>query len=243
MDPHYHSSTPPRAREEITRRFADGRPAQANYYLAEEWVGERSFDDAGRLEEERVYRQGRPHGWQYFFHADSEHLMSAEPYANGLPHGTAYQWAEDCRLIGCYQMVHGTGTDLWWGSANTTSAIQLSEVHPLVAGSLHGIQWWLGEDGEPYEETYWKMGSRHGIERCWNGDGGLRRGYPRYYIDDLRVTKRQYLRACASNPELPPFRAQDNQPRRQLPPEIAQWLNGIPAGVIVEVRTGSGSGG
>ncbi|HEY9840905.1 MAG TPA: hypothetical protein V6D23_10645, partial [Candidatus Obscuribacterales bacterium] len=153
MDPHYRSSIPPGAREEITRCLADGRPSQVAYYLGEELVGERFFDDAGKLDYERAYRQGRPHGWQYFFHPDSDRLMSAETYANGLTHGTAYQWAEDGRLIGCYQMEHGTGTDLWWGSSNTTAAIQLSEVHPLVAGSLHGIQWWLGEDGEPYEET------------------------------------------------------------------------------------------
>jgi hypothetical protein len=43
-------------------------------------------------------------------------------------------------------------------------------------------------------------------------------------VNGVKVTKRQYLKACAADPKLPPFRAKDNQPSRRFPAEIAKHL-------------------
>ena len=60
----------------------------------------------------------------------------------------------------------------------------------------------------------------HGIERSWNQQGLLHRGYPRYWLNDARVTKSQYVRACADDPALPPFHERDNRPQRRFPSEV-----------------------
>jgi hypothetical protein len=49
--------------------------------------------------------------------------------------------------------------------------------------------------------------------------------YPRYWVNNKQVTKREYLRACANHANLPPFRESDNQPRRKFPPEVLAAMN------------------
>jgi hypothetical protein len=116
-------------------------------------------------------------------------------------------------------MRHGTGIDLWWISFENGSTY-LSEVRYLRAGKRHGFEWWLNEDGRSvWRESHFRDGRMHGIERSWNGQGRLRRGYPRYWVDDVRVTKRQYVRARVGDAALPPFREPDNRPQRRFPSE------------------------
>jgi hypothetical protein len=146
-------------------------------------------------------------------------LLSAEPYRNGLPHGAAKQWADDGTLIGTYTMKHGTGLDLWWCGGRECSYV--TEARYLKDGKLHGFEWWLKADGKSVsEERHFAENLLHGIERSWNRAGRLRRGYPRYWIHGLRVSKRQYVRACSSDPSLPPFREAENRPERTFPPEV-----------------------
>jgi hypothetical protein len=60
--------------------------------------------------------------------------------------------------------------------------------------------------------------------RDWNLKGHLRRGYPKYFVAGQQATRRQYLKAAASDPLLPPFRKAENRPRRVFPPIIARHL-------------------
>jgi len=71
-----------------------------------------------------------------------------------------------------------------------------------------------------HQENHFSQNLQHGIQRRWNFNGKLKRGYPKYWVNDKQVSKRQYLRARATDPTLPPFRKADNLPRRKFPPEV-----------------------
>jgi hypothetical protein len=149
-------------------------------------------------------------------------VIFAEPYRNGLAHGTARQWsAYDGRPIGSYTMKRGTGIDLWRVESYSGSSVYFSEVRFIKGGSFNGFEWWLNEDQKSvHQENHFWENLQHGILRRWNDKGRLMRGYPRYWVRNERVTKRQYLRACLKDPHLPPFREADNLPRRGFPPEV-----------------------
>ncbi|MBI3910905.1 MAG: hypothetical protein HY320_08220 [Armatimonadetes bacterium] len=228
-DTAYVSSIPEYAEERVTVRYPDGAKEQAEYYLAGERVGQRHFHPCGQPSVEYPLRNGVRHGVVYWWALPGEPL-SAEPYENGVPHGTAYQWGRDGQLIGTYTLEHGTGIDLWWQDWED-GPVTLVEIHYMQGGFPHGFEWWLNDDQESvYEERHWDRGTLHGIERNWNLRGRLRRGYPRYWVHGKRVTKRDYLRAAAKDPSLPPFRPEDNDPRRTFPPEIVPHLWGRSGG-------------
>jgi hypothetical protein len=120
-------------------------------------------------------------------------------------------------------MVHGTGYDVWRGQI-ADGPVHVSEIHPMRDGLPHGFEWWLNEDQESvHEEKPWCEGKLHGVERFWVG-GKLRRGYPKYWVRDKAVQRRQYVSAARKDPTLPPFRLKDNSPRREFPPEIRRLL-------------------
>ena len=218
----YITSIPAAAREQVTQQHDDGSIREAEYYEGDERVGVRTFYPDGGIEIEKSFRGGVLHGWHYYWYDPGE-LTSAEPFENGVAHGTAYQWASDGRLIGTYTMDRGTGIDLWWQDWRD-GTVELSEVHYYVNGVRHGFEWWLGGDGKIFVERHWQNGIEHGIEREWNAADRLHRGFPRYFVRGERVTKRQYIRAAATDPTLPAFDAQDNAPTRAFPPEVARHL-------------------
>ncbi len=223
MDKRYKSSIPSAAEERIVERFADGSRRKTEYTLDDELVGVRFRNKQGQLEHETPLRDGRTHGVVYSFYFAGI-LTLAEPYENGRIHGTARQWSDDGRLIGTYTMVHGTGFDLWRGLRSDGSPY-LAEVHSLQEGLRHGYEWWINEDHETvYRECHWFHGELHGVEREWNATGRLRRGYPKYYVHDRKVSKRDYLRACKLDPTLPVFRRAENAPRRRFPKEIRRAM-------------------
>lgn len=74
-------------------------------------------------------------------------------------------------------------------------------------------------------ETHLAAGKMHGIERSWSREGKLERGYPRYWVGDARVTKRQYIVAAGKDPSLPPFRERDNRARRSLPAQVRAQID------------------
>jgi antitoxin component YwqK of YwqJK toxin-antitoxin module len=203
-------------------RFENGAKLRAEYLVGGKVVGSREFHETGELAFERPLKEGRVHGTEYRWDCPGE-LLSEEPYVKGLPHGTARQWLGG-KLIGSYTMVRGTGIDLWWQEREDGS-VYLSEVYPLRDGRPHGFEWWLNEDQETVciERHYWE-GKPHGIWREWNSRGRLCRGFPEYYVGGVKVTRPQYLRAAREDPTLPPFREEDNEPRRRFPPEIARHL-------------------
>ncbi len=118
-------------------------------------------------------------------------------------------------------MKQGTGIDLWW--QDHSGFAYLSEARYVKDGKWRGFEWWLNDDRKSVmsESHFWNDRMR-GIQRSWNrATGGLRRGYPKYWIHNQRVTKRQYVRACAKDPTLPPFREKDSHPPRRFPSEVA----------------------
>ena len=192
----------------------------AQYLLNGDVVGVRYFDQNGQLELERPMKLGLSHGTLYTFNDGV--VTFAERYRNGLAHGTAKQWADDGDLIGTYAMKHGTGLDLWrckngWGNKR----VVLAEARFLKRGERHGFEWWLNEDQKSVlDERHFWTDLQHGIERSWNIEGCLKRGYPRYWVKGKQVSKRKYLRECAKDGDLPPFHESDNQPRRKFPSAV-----------------------
>jgi antitoxin component YwqK of YwqJK toxin-antitoxin module len=224
-DSAYHSSIPEEAREKITARQADGSRRIAEYYLGKERVGVRLFHRDGTLQSEEAFRNGVLHGRTYRWDTPGE-LLSVEPYEDGVQHGTAYQWGHDGRLIGSYTMEHGTGIDLWRQDRDD-GTIDLREVHYYIEGRRHGFEWWFCERDRLSRERHWIRDELHGIEREWSFEGKLRRGFPRYWVRGEQKTKAQYLRAAAQDPELPPFRPEENLPNRTFPPEIDRHLRHV----------------
>jgi hypothetical protein len=220
--PRYRSSIPARAKERVTRRHPDGTKVEAEYVLRRSLVGNRQWDENGLLEHEVSLRSGRKHGVEYWW--TSGRLTSAEPWVNGVLHGTAKQWMSDGRLLGTYTMRHGTGIDLWRQEREDGSRY-LSEVLYLKNGRQHGFQWFIDEDQRTvYIERHWLGGRLHGVWREWNSRGRFRRGYPKYFVAGKQVAKRRYIKASAADPTLPPFRKEDNKPARTFPREIAHHL-------------------
>jgi len=218
---HYRSSIPKSARERVTATFAASRQKRvAEYTLNGKVVGIRHFHETGELESENPQRNSLLHGIVYRSDIPGK-LLSAEPYFEGFPHGTARQWSDDGKLIGTYTMRHGTGIDLWWCECSENGLPYLSEALYFKEGKRHGFEWWLNEGQRSvHEERHLRNGQLHGIERSWNQQGLLHRGYPRYWLNDARVTKSQYVRACADDPALPPFHERDNRPQRRFPSEV-----------------------
>jgi antitoxin component YwqK of YwqJK toxin-antitoxin module len=176
-------------------------------------VGYRLRDSTGHLVIERALNDGVQHGPERHWGPDGQ-LEFETSYLNGLEHGIARQWRQG-RLVGTYRLEHGSGVDLW---RHCTGA--LSEERHYQQGRRHGFErWWTGDDTTVWEEGHYWHDEPHGIFRMWNARGQLRRGYPQYMIHGRRVSKRQYLKAAASDPSLPPFREADNAPQRSLPSE------------------------
>ncbi len=218
---HYRSSIPKAAKERVLATYQTGRQkCKAEYVLNDKVVGVRQFDENGQLAFERPMRNGVTHGTLYDI--DDGVVTLAEPYRYGLAHGTAKQWSHDGELIGTYTMNHGTGLDLWrakenWGHGR----VYLSEARYVKEGKWHGFEWWLDEDQKSVhsEHHFWEN-LQHGIERRWNSKRRLKRGFPRYWVNNKQVAKREYLRSSAKDGNLPPFLGSDNRPRRKFPPEV-----------------------
>ena len=221
----YVSSIPEHAREEdITKKQGRGRgKVVKNYYLGRTHVGQRVYGKDGLLEHECAYRNGKKHGWEYDWSKDGR-LSWAIPFHDGREHGTAFVWGESGALLGSYTMDHGTGIDFWWMELEGKG--QLTEARVAVDNLMDGYEYWFawGEPSALRKEKWWSEGCLHGIEREWNNRGGLRRGFPNYWIHGTEVDKRHYLRAEKGDATLRPFRIEDNQPFRVFPPEVAAHL-------------------
>lgn len=188
-------------------------------------VGFRWFDEEGHLSSEWPLNDGLLHGTMFEFDFGLRELgmvTFAEPYRNGLAHGKARQWSnEDGTLIGTYSMKNGTGLDLWRNWSFERNMYVLSEARFIKSGRRHGFAWWLNEDQKSvYKESHYWEGLQHGILREWNRLGKLKRGYPKYWVHDKPVSKRQYLRARIEDAGLPAFSEADNVPRRKFPSEV-----------------------
>jgi hypothetical protein len=201
------------ANEVVEERHPTGEKKSASYFLGGDKVGFRMWDEQGRLDFEKALRAGIRHGNEYWFYNNGQ-LQEVTPYRDGRIHGTGRQWSEDGRLLVTYRVVRGVGLDLWCGDGDA-----LAEEHYWPKeGELGYHRGWKCDDRTLWKEYFFVLGKGyHGIWREWNKQGRPRRGFPQYYVADRKVTKRQYLRACLSDPSLPPYRAMDDEPVRELP--------------------------
>jgi MORN repeat variant len=181
-------------------------------------VGQRAYDSSGRLMRETPLENGHKHGREYIWD-EKGHLESEEPYVNGQLHGLARQYNREGKVIGTYRFVRGTGYDVW-RYEREDGTIGISEIHSIQDGARHGFEWWLCDDQRSvWHERHWRQGNVHGIERMWNREGRLKRGYPKYWIRNQAVSKREYSKAAEKDETLPKFREIENRPERRFPVE------------------------
>ena len=184
-----------------------------------EVVGQRSYDSDGKLMREMPLKNGKRHGREYIWD-ETGSLESMEPFVDGKMHGLAKQFNRNGKVIGTYRFVHGTGFDIWRYEREDGS-IGISEIFTVQDGSLHGYEWWLRDNQHSvWHERHWQQGKFHGIERMWNKEGKLKRGYPKYWIRGQSVDKRAYSRAATKDKTLPVYREKDDRPQRKFPEEI-----------------------
>ena len=158
---------------------------------------------------------------EYYWEADGW-LSCAEPYEDGFLHGTAFQWDCHGHLIGTYTLHRGTGYDIW-RSTDEQGACIISEIHRLKDGRPHGFEWWVNDDQQSvFSERHWYEGRLHGIERQWDHDGRLTQGYPKYWIEDVEVSQREYMKASQKDARLPSFEERDQDCTRTFPEDIRQ---------------------
>ena len=198
----------------------------AECILKGEVVGRRSYDQDGHLMMETTMKNGKRHGREYVWDENGD-LLSVEPYFEGKLHGVSKQYGRNGKVIGTYRCVRGTGYDIWrFEREDGTTGV--SEIHILQDNLAHGYEWWLKSDQQHsvWHERHWQHGEVHGIERMWNEQGKLKRGYPKYWVKGQAVNKRLYLKAAEQDKTLPEFLEKENQPRRNFPVEIENILAG-----------------
>jgi antitoxin component YwqK of YwqJK toxin-antitoxin module len=223
---HYRSTIPAESHERIVSTHKPHGPKfKVECVLHGKVVGIRFFDKEGHLELETPLKDGVAHGTQYYFDSDSDNVLRvvfAEPYRNGLAHGTARQWtANDGKPLGTYTMKHGTGLDVWRTWSYEKKSYFVSEARYIKEGKWHGFEWWISEDNKTVvQENHFREDLQHGIMRRWNGQGKLRRGYPKYWVQNEQLTKRKYLKLQRQDPTLPAFNEIDNSPQRAFPKEV-----------------------
>ncbi|MBE9553799.1 MAG: hypothetical protein IMF05_10090 [Proteobacteria bacterium] len=191
-----------------------------------EIVGYRQYNQDGSLAMETPMREGRKHGTEYTWedNGTGPYIMLAEPYENGLVHGTARQWSPSGKLMGTYTMVRGTGFDLW-RQVDERGRLYVAEIHSMKEGSPNGFEWWVREDQRSVShEVHWVEGKRHGIERQWYYAGDIDPDYPEFYINDTVVSKDTYIEKQKIDTYLPEYRVEDDRNERAFPDEILKAM-------------------
>ncbi|MBW4622727.1 MAG: hypothetical protein KME17_25635 [Cyanosarcina radialis HA8281-LM2] len=206
---------PADAIEQIDECWGDGSKKSAFYYVGNEKVGYRWWDEAGNLAMEYGLKDNLMHGSFRTWH-DNGKLCEESYYIAGKEDGIAKQYDEDGSLIGTYEMDRGTGVDLWYQGQGI-----LAEERSLQDGNLHGYErWWNSDNQTICREQHFQSGIEHGIYREWDRYGRLRRRFPQYFVKGQKTSKRRYLRACQQDESLPKYIAAENSWERPLPSKI-----------------------
>jgi antitoxin component YwqK of YwqJK toxin-antitoxin module len=214
MSRNYRSSIPRAAKEVIEVTFENGIKKSAFFFLQRKKVGYREWDEDGKLEFEYEMRNGKKHGREYCFWSGQPSEVT--PYRNGLIHGTGTQWADDGTVLITYRLINGTGLDLWCDNQTGTLS---EELYWPKNGELGYRRNWNDDETTVNTEYFFNGKGYHGVWRKWYSEGKLRRGFPHYYVNGKRVTKRQYFKASEKDGTLPRYSPEDNQPSRKLPSE------------------------
>lgn len=165
--------------------------------------------DGALLHEQPLDARGRHHGIEVE-RDDTGAVVWCATWVHGSMHGPLILFDESGLPALVTEFVHGRGTDLWM------SCGRVSEVRELVDGVPHGLVRW-GDPEEPSEEGYFDRGRRHGIFREWETNGRLRKGFPRFFLRDARVSRRAYELAQAKSSSLPPYIAREDANDREMP--------------------------
>lgn len=201
---------PAGATETVTRVDEHGRKFASEFWFRGQLAGRAYWNPDGTPCLAVGLRNGVPVGHQVEFHEFGG--VYAEPFVEGRLHGLARQFAPDGRLLMVSPFEHGTGTDFWCDHQG-----RLAEEHPVVDGKPSGTErWWTEDQKTVYSETEWLNGEWHGATRHWTG-GRLDRGFPKFFVEGKRVSKRAYLKLAQRDRTLPPFRPESDSPVRTLP--------------------------
>jgi hypothetical protein len=212
----YKTSIPADAVEVVEEYYSQGGKKSACYFLGGEKVGRRQWDEEGWLDFECPLRNGARHGREYRFYPNGQPL-DVDIYRHGRLHGLCRQWAEDGTLLVSSRMADGCGLSLWCDNCTGTFA---EETYFPRKEELGYTRQWNGDERTVWQEYFFAPGKGyHGVWREWNARGQLCRGFPRFFVGGRKVTRRQYLRACVTDPTLPPYRPEDDDPHRELPAE------------------------
>jgi antitoxin component YwqK of YwqJK toxin-antitoxin module len=196
-------------------RHPNGAKWKAFFYLNGKKVGWKRWDEQGRLFIECAMKGDQDHG--LCRHYDDGTVSWEVPCVRGKAHGISRQYDRNGNLIGTSRWHHGTGVDLWYQNDR-----QLSEERHIRNGLRDGFERWWSDERTVWCEYHFKQDIDHGIHREWNVKGRLRRGFPQYFINGRRVTKRQYEHDSEKDTSLPKFREMDNKPSRELPRTLMQ---------------------
>lgn len=203
---------PENAVEEVVSYYPNGLKWTVDHKVDGKWVARSHWEESGNRGAVWAFDGDLQHGPHREWY-DNGQLAHETFYWHGKEHGVSRRWDYEGNLIGTYTMVHGTGLDLWYQAAG-----DLSEERRYVDGLRHGFERWyfnFVEESILSQEGHFKNGEEHGIFRNWNAKGGMRRGYPQYFVNGKKVSKRVYLAACKHDPFLPLFRPENNDYHRE----------------------------
>jgi antitoxin component YwqK of YwqJK toxin-antitoxin module len=202
---------PLEAIEKVIEYSINGGKESAHYYLDGEKIAYRAWSE-NQVSMEYSIKNQKMHGLFRTWH-DNGNLCTSGFYIDGREHGITKQYDYEGNLIGSYEMHHGTGVDLWYSAKNI-----ISEERYFKNGKRHGYErWWNNDNKTVGREQHFKDDVEHGIYREWNKKKSLSPGFPQYYVNGQKVSKKQYLKACTQDDFLPKFQAMDNYSHRELP--------------------------
>jgi hypothetical protein len=200
------------------------------------WTGD------GQLRHEKpLDAEGRGHGLE-IQRDDLGKIAWCAEWAHGKQHGLVIQFGPRGRPLLVTEFVRGRGADIWISGCDGRTRTAVTEVRELVDGRLNGWVRW-GSPRRPWDEEHFVHGERHGIFRRWE-EGSLCKGYPRFYVKDVRVSRRAYEAAQTSDATLPRYFEQDNVNVRALPAVVRDALARAKAlrralTVVEQVRRGA----
>jgi hypothetical protein len=204
-----------RARLVILR--SDRHSVQGEALLGGRKLGRLLWSLDGRiLHEQPLDAQGRHHGVEVERDNSGKAVWCAG-WVHGSMHGPVIQFDEHGHPLMVTYFVRGRGTDIWMSGGHVSEIREMEDAQP------HGLVRW-GNPTSPSEEGYFFRGRRHGIFRKWESDGTLKKGYPQYYVEDKRISRLAYEKACEANPVLPPYNPRQNGNRRALPGAVRDAL-------------------
>lgn len=200
----------PRGLRDAEVRPLEGGPG-ADLYRDGRLAARVYWHDTGELDHERHFDEaGRMHGVEREGFADGRTMYRAR-WSHGKQIGWQQQWDDRGRLLVRTRFVRGSGLDAWFCGG------ELSETRDYVDGQRTGFErLWSGRT-RVWSEMHFKADLEHGIYRRWNTRHRLERGYPQFWIEGRRVTRRAYARASELDPALPPIRDVDDRPARRAP--------------------------